>query len=228
MNSRFLSTVTRALRSSTPRQCQQHHISPLRMSRSYASSRDLEREILGVDNSNVSSSAKGGGGSSSSPLSAVTQTINRSSRQRGDASLAGKYESLQDDYLPYATLTPAHHMHVYAHKHNTILTLTRPNGEPMMSMGCGRLGFRKAGRSGYDPAYQLASHVFAQIQEKGWLPLIQQLEVVYRGFGPGRDAFNKVLLGNEGRYIRGLVCRVTDSTRIKFGGTRSRKARRLG
>lgn len=98
----------------------------------------------------------------------------------------------------------------------------------MLSMGCGRLGFRKGGRSGYDPAYQLASHVFAQIQEKGWLLDIQRLELVYRGFGPGREAFTKVLLGNEGKNIRGLVCRVTDSTRIKFGGTRSRKVRRLG
>ena len=57
---------------------------------------------------------------------------------------------------------------------------------------------------------------------------IKRLEVVFRDFGPGREAFTKVLLGSEGRNIRGLVSRVTDATRLKFGGTRSRKVRRLG
>lgn len=151
-----------------------------------------------------------------------------SSRVRSDyARLA---ESLEADMMknPYADRAPPHHLHVYSHKHNTILTLTRPNGNPMMSLGCGQIGFRKAGRSGFDPAYQLSSHVMSQIQERGYLLEIKRLEIVFRGFGKGRDAFTKVLLGNEGRKIRGLVSRVTDSTRVKFGGTRSRKVRRLG
>lgn len=139
-------------------------------------------------------------------------------------------EKLEADMMkhPYADRAPPHHLHVYSHKHNTILTLTRPNGNPMMSIGCGQIGFRKAGRSGFDPAYQLSSHVMSQIQERGYLLEIKRLEIVFRGFGKGRDAFTKVLLGNEGRRIRGLVSRVTDSTRVKFGGTRSRKVRRLG
>lgn len=95
-------------------------------------------------------------------------------------------------------------------------------------MGCGQIGFRKAGRSGFDPAYQLSAHVMSQIQDKGLLMEIERLEIVFRGFGKGRDAFVKVLLGNEGRNLRGLVTRVTDSTRVKFGGTRSRHERRLG
>lgn len=137
---------------------------------------------------------------------------------------------MEDEMLtnPYPDRAPPHHLHVFTHKHNTILTLTRPNGNPMMSMGSGQIGFRKGGRSGFDPAYQLCSHVLAQIQERGYLLEIQRLEIIYRGFGKGRDAFNKVILGNEGRKIRGLVSRVTDSTRIKFGGTRSRRVRRLG
>lgn len=139
-------------------------------------------------------------------------------------------ESLEADMLrnPYSDRAPPHHLHVFSHKHNTMITLTRPNGDPMMSLGCGQIGFRKGGRSGFDPAYQLSSHVMSQIQERGYLLEIKRLEVVYRGFGKGRDAFTKVLLGNEGRNIRGLVSRVTDSTRVKFGGTRSRKVRRLG
>ena len=38
----------------------------------------------------------------------------------------------------------------------------------------------------------------------------------------------KVLLGAEGRLLRDRVLRVMDGTRLKFGGTRSRKQRRLG
>lgn len=97
-----------------------------------------------------------------------------------------------------------------------------------MSMGAGQIGFRKGGRKDFDPAYQLSAHVMSLIQERGYLMEIKRLEIVYRGFGKGREAFTKVLLGNEGRHLRGLVNRVTDSTRIKFGGTRSRKVRRLG
>lgn len=134
----------------------------------------------------------------------------------------------EESYQPYNNRAPPYNLHVYAHKHNTIITLTRPNGNPLMSLGCGNIGFRKSHRSGYDPAYQLSSHVFAQIQEKGLLHEIKGITLVLKGFGMGRDAFIKVLLGNEGRNVRPLVTRVTDNTTIKFGGTRSRHVRRLG
>lgn len=214
------------------RQCQPR-IASLRSLRPFSSSpsvsvagkaRDIENQIL--DRPSPSSNDQ-------SPLSAITKMMqgdgsSQSSRVNSDyAKLA---ESLEADMIkhPYADRAPPHHLHVFAHKHNTILTLTRPNGNPLMSMGCGQIGFRKAGRSGFDPAYQLSSHVLSQIQERGYLLEIKRLEVIYRGFGKGRDAFTKVLLGNEGRNVRGLVNRVTDSTRVKFGGTRSRKVRRLG
>ncbi|EEP78610.1 conserved hypothetical protein [Uncinocarpus reesii 1704] len=128
---------------------------------------------------------------------------------------------------PYR-MTPPYHLHVYAHKHNTHLTLTRPNRDPMMSISCGSIGFRKSHRSGFDPAHQLSSYMMAKIQERGFLMDIKQLEVVMRGFGPGREAFTKVLLGPEGKKIRDKVVRVTDATRLKFGGTRSPTVRRLG
>lgn len=188
-------------------------------------SRNIENQIL---------DRKSESPDDASPLSAITKMMqgnqgdSASSRVRSDyARLA---ESLEADMMrnPYADRSPPHHLHVYCHKHNTILTLTKPNGNPMMTKSCGQIGFRKAGRSGFDPAYQLSSHVMGQIQERGYLLEIKRLEIVFRGFGKGREAFTKVLLGNEGRNIRGLVNRVTDSTRVKFGGTRSRKVRRLG
>jgi small subunit ribosomal protein S11 len=187
------------------------------------SKNDIERQILNREPEKSSDR--------SSPLSAITQMMQGDRpTSRGSTEYSRMAESLESDMIknPYADRAPPHHLHVYCHKHNTILTLTRPNGNPLMSIGCGQIGFRKAGRSGFDPAYQLSAHVMTQIQEKGHLMEIERLEIVFRGFGKGREAFTKVLLGNEGRFLRGLVVRVTDSTRLKFGGTRSRHERRLG
>ena len=121
-----------------------------------------------------------------------------------------------------------HHLHIYATKHNTHITLTQPNRNPIMSLSTGNIGFKKAGRGTYDAAYQLGSYVMNRIQDQGLLMKIHNLELILRGFGPGREAMTKIMLGSEGMGLRRVVCRVTDSTRLKFGGTRSPKARRLG
>ncbi|KAF2746478.1 mitochondrial ribosomal protein-like protein subunit S18 [Sporormia fimetaria CBS 119925] len=123
---------------------------------------------------------------------------------------------------------PRHHLHIYCHKHNTHITLTTPDRDPIISVSCGNIGFRKAGRGTYDAAYQLAAFVMNRIRDKGLLPQIQRLELVYRGFGAGREAVTKAILGSEGSQIRHLVVRLADSTRLKFGGVRSKKPRRLG
>jgi len=121
-----------------------------------------------------------------------------------------------------------HKLQVYATKHNTHLCLTKPNRDPLISVSCGNIGFREPGRGSYDAAYQLAAFVMSRIQDKGLLPQIQKLELAYRGFGPGREAVTKAILGAEGKKIRPLIVKLSDSTRLKFGGTRSKKPRRLG
>jgi small subunit ribosomal protein S11 len=136
----------------------------------------------------------------------------------------------------------AHRLHVYATRHNTHITVTGPpgskgmkpdpkkpfNGGVIISMACGNIGFKKSGRKHYDSAFQLASYVMTRMQEAGVSADIQKLEVYLRGFGAGREAVTKALLGTEGRYLRGKVVKVSDATRLKFGGTRSKKPRRLG
>lgn len=131
-------------------------------------------------------------------------------------------------YSPLQEPEPPHHLHVYATKHNTHLTLTRPDRNPIISVSTGNIGFRKAGRGTYDAAYQLGSYVMGRIHEQGLMTQITRLELVLRGFGPGREAVTKVLLGSEGMGLRPRIVKVTDSTRLKFGGTRSPKPRRLG
>jgi small subunit ribosomal protein S11 len=125
-----------------------------------------------------------------------------------------------------------HHLHVYSTKHNTHITLTNPKKDALVSLSTGNLGIRKAQRGTYDAAYQLASycmkHIPVKLQDKGWLKDFKKVELILRGFGPGREAVTKVILGSEGREIRSKIVRVTDATRLKFGGTRSRAKRRLG
>jgi small subunit ribosomal protein S11 len=121
-----------------------------------------------------------------------------------------------------------HKLHIYATKHNTHLCLTKPNRDPIISVSCGNIGFRKAGRGTYDAGYQLAAFLMSRIIDKGLLPQIQKLELVYRGFGPGREAVTKAILGAEGKRVRPLIVKLADSTRLKFGGVRSKKPRRLG
>lgn len=145
-----------------------------------------------------------------------------------------------------------YHLNVFTHRHNMHITFTEPSRNPILSLSCGNIGLRKSQRSSYDACFQLAAFTFRKMAEKQWriggkkmtqnpwktLQDIRKpaysggtgagIEVVLRGFGPGRDAFQKALLGTEGRLIKPLISKVTDGTRLKFGGTRSPQVRRLG
>lgn len=131
-----------------------------------------------------------------------------------------------------ATKEP-YHLNVYAHKHNIHITWTKPNREPIISKSAGNLNFKKAHRGKYDAAYQLTTFMMTKMQEKGLTDMMGRfgdsngIELIFRGFGPGREAFTKALMSPEGRVLREHISRVTDATRLKFGGTRSRNVRRL-
>jgi len=162
-----------------------------------------------------------------SPMSRLSAETRAQSYRGGDiAPLMSELQKAAEN--PYNLQELEHSLHVYAHRHNTHITLTRPSRDPMLSLSCGSLGFRKSHRGGYDASHQLAAYVMGKIQERGFLMDIKKLAIVLRGYGPGREAFTKVLLGAEGKNIRNLVVRVADGTRLKFGGARSRRERRLG
>ncbi|KAF4506247.1 hypothetical protein G6O67_006350 [Ophiocordyceps sinensis] len=117
------------------------------------------------------------------------------------------------------------HLHIYSHRHNTHITFTRPSRDPIMSLSCGNLGFRKSRRGTFDSAYSLTKYVLERLIYTD--VRFERLELVMRGFGPGREAAIKVLMSPEGKFFREKIVRVADSTRVKFGGTRSEKPRRL-
>ena len=150
-----------------------------------------------------------------------------------------RYEA-QNKPSTLASLDEPHHINVYAHKHNTHITFTDPNRNPILSLSAGDIGLKKAARGTYDASYQLAVYAFAKMMEKQWrlggkksktntqtMRDVEKIEVLLRGYGPGREAFQKAILGSEGRLIKHKVVRVADGTRLKFGGCRSRQVRRL-
>jgi len=162
------------------------------------------------------------------------------------------YNEAAGSNLDAAREQKPHRLHVLSTKHNTHLTLVQPprpasqtasSGisstnasaadqkkmvDMLLSISAGNIGFRKAGRGSYDAAYQLTAFTLKTMKERGMLRDINKLEIVMRGFGPGREAFTKAILGAEGRDIRSRISAVVDATRLKIGGTRSPKPRRLG
>ncbi|KAF2461086.1 hypothetical protein BDY21DRAFT_334288 [Lineolata rhizophorae] len=162
---------------------------------------------------------------SSEDVMSVTDQINRLLGPSADDWAA---EAVTHESLHRYRERPAHKLHIYSHRHNTHITLGTPEGNVMLSLSAGNIGARKANRGTFDAGFQLTSYFLAQIREKGWLRDIERLEVYFRGFGSGREAASKAILGSEGQAIQNKIVKVGDTTRIKFGGTRSRAPRRLG
>ncbi|KAF3481504.1 mitochondrial ribosomal protein subunit S18 [Arthroderma uncinatum] len=183
--------------------------------------RELESRLLGGQPKTTAAPSR---------LAALSQTTRSQAATSKNAQTTEEVLSRVSNLIknPYRPAEPPHHIHVFSHRRNTHVTLTRPNCEPILSLSAGNIGFRKGHRGGYEAAHQLSVYVMDKIQERGLLMQINRLEVVFQGFGQGREAFTKVLLGKEGRMLRDRVIRVSDSTKLKFGGTRSPRARRLG
>ncbi|OHE98192.1 hypothetical protein CORC01_06560 [Colletotrichum orchidophilum] len=158
-------------------------------------------------------------------LQTLKKTAGKKSLLNGDLAPTG---SGLDDLVPdQEDLLEPYHMHIYSHKHNTHVTVTKPDRGAIISLSTGNIGFKKSKRKGYDAAYQLTAYVLERLNYAGWHKKINKLEIVLRGFGVGRDAAVKVLMAPEGRLWRSKVIRVADSTRLKFGGTRSKNPRRV-
>lgn len=53
------------------------------------------------------------------------------------------------------------------------------------------------------------------------------IDILFRGFGPGRDAVYRALMSPEGYEMRRLLRGIGDRTPISIGGGRARKRRKL-
>ncbi|ORY61923.1 hypothetical protein BCR35DRAFT_283397 [Leucosporidium creatinivorum] len=139
---------------------------------------------------------------------------------------------------------------VFASRNNTILTLTTTPGATSAELSPedphhavawvsgGSAGYKGASRGTYDAAVEVSLRMFKKITDLVNPPIGSggqrkkviwaaptDLEVVWKGFGQGRDAVYRTLMGGEGDGVRQLVRRVTDATPLKVGGTRAKKRR---
>jgi small subunit ribosomal protein S11 len=122
-----------------------------------------------------------------------------------------------------------YYLHVQCTENNSIVTLTDARGNTVERgwFSGGSCGLKGANRSGYEAGYQCAVRAFKRIQEleeSTKAPIA--LELFYKGFGKGREAFVNALTLSEGEAVRKLVVRMTDRTGIKIGGTRAKKVKR--
>jgi small subunit ribosomal protein S11 len=125
-------------------------------------------------------------------------------------------------------------IHVSCSPNNTHIVMSDDLGRPLKagSWSGGACGFKGVNRSGYEAGYQCAVRAFARVKELaresgGAGAGGPRFEVLFKGFGQGREAVFKALMTSEGDDVRPFVTRVTDNTPIKIGGTRAKKTRRL-
>ena len=119
------------------------------------------------------------------------------------------------------------HLHVHSTRNNTIVTFTNQEGSTIAWWSGGSCGFKKVNRATYEAGYQCTVRAFEKVVDyrKEMGPF--SLDIIFKGFGQGRDAMHKALLASEGENVRPFVSRLTDKTPVKIGGTRAKKARRL-
>ncbi|QWU87507.1 hypothetical protein CA3LBN_001772 [Candidozyma haemuli] len=91
-----------------------------------------------------------------------------------------------------------------------------------VTVSAGMLGFRKSQRQEYEAGYQVSSRLFKLIEEKKLIGPNDKIEVVLSNFGKGRSAFEACLMGKESAFLRSNIVRISDNTKIKFGGNRAK------
>jgi small subunit ribosomal protein S11 len=128
----------------------------------------------------------------------------------------------------------AYRLHVFASRNNTILTLTTtPTAattdpfHPVAWVSAGLAGYKGAARGTYDAGVEVSLKMFQKIADLVNPPILSggqkvkvtnprptHVEIVWKGFGQGRDAVLRTLLSGDGDSVRGLISKVTDAVRF--------------
>ena len=124
-----------------------------------------------------------------------------------------------------------HILHVNVTRNNIHLTFVDSKGKvgPCITGGTGKT-FKGQGRSTYEAAHQATLKMMTRVLEYG--AKIPEAKLVVRLsmrgiLGAGREAVLQCILGPTGDEFRPLIGRVEDRTRLKMGGDRARKPRRV-
>jgi small subunit ribosomal protein S11 len=115
-------------------------------------------------------------------------------------------------------MVPRGQAHIFATFNNTIITVTDPNGNTLAWATAGTAGFRGSRKSTPYAARLAARNVARAAQEHG----VQEVEVIVKGPGPGREAAIRALQSSEIR-----VTSIRDITPVPHNGCRPPKKRRV-
>ncbi|WWC72025.1 uncharacterized protein I206_105984 [Kwoniella pini CBS 10737] len=165
------------------------------------------------------------------PISNPTTTANFRKNQKGQPIIRWTPEECKINNLSNEQ-KPTHTLNVKSTRNNIILSFTDGLGPIFGSIsgGSDKL-FKNSQRSSYEASTQASLKIFEKILEFNRSQPIKNklnLKISFNGlFGMGREALSSALSGPEGQEIRKLITRVEDKTKIKIGGTRSPKPRRL-
>ncbi|TYJ57913.1 hypothetical protein B9479_001268 [Cryptococcus floricola] len=130
---------------------------------------------------------------------------------------------------------PTHTLHIRSTRNNVLMTLTDGLGPLFGTVSAGSdKTFKNAQRSTYEAAAQASIKMFDRVVEwsreasGGSRSKEPKIRLSYNGlFGSAKEAVTTTLSGPQGAELRKLLVRVEDRTKIKIGGVRARKPRRL-
>ena len=109
-------------------------------------------------------------------------------------------------------------VHIQATYNNTIIAITDSQGNAVVWSSAGSLGFSGAKKATPFAAARVAEHVAEKAKKVG----LQQVRVLIKGVGSGRDSAIRAL-ANHGLNI----VSVRDITPVPHNGPRSKKPRRV-
>ncbi|MFN3704869.1 MAG: 30S ribosomal protein S11 [Thermoflexales bacterium] len=109
-------------------------------------------------------------------------------------------------------------VHIYAPFNNTIITITDTAGNTICWASAGSAGFKGTRKSTPFAARVAAQNAYRMAIENG----VQEVDVVVKGPGPGREAAVRALQGTNLR-----VRSITDATPVPHNGCRPKKRRRI-
>lgn len=97
----------------------------------------------------------------------------------------------------------------------------RPRQEILYQTTAGQAGFKGKLKRSPEAAFAATTTLLKRMSEPGFIDA--PIEIVMHDFGPTRQVFQTVLFGKDGTAVRPFIKRITDLTKLKFGGDRSRK-----
>lgn len=115
-------------------------------------------------------------------------------------------------------MVPRGQAHIFATFNNTIITITDPNGNTLAWATAGTSGFKGSRKSTPYAARLAARNAAKSAQEHG----VQEVEVIVKGPGPGREAAIRALQTSDIR-----VTAIRDITPVPHNGCRPPKRRRV-